>query len=308
MELRQLRYFAKVVECGSMGRAAAELGVVTSALSQQISRLESEISTRLLTRTATGATLTEAGQAFLRQAQLALRHADDAVLAARTSRLSGHVSVGLAPTTSSVLAVPFMEAMRARYPDVRVRLVESLSGHLAAMLNARQLDLAIVFQTEAAQRWSVQPLLAERLFLIAAPALPGLPDAGPVGLREAARLPLILPSRGHGLRALLDGAFARLRAEPRIAAEVDGLAALMALVRAGHGATVQPGAAATHGAGPELRIWQIRERQPTRVNMLASLSDDELSPAALAARVLLRQTAGRLVREDAWPGARLHKK
>ena len=54
MELRQLRYFAKVVECGSMGRAATELGVVTSALSQQISRLESELSTRLLTRTAAG--------------------------------------------------------------------------------------------------------------------------------------------------------------------------------------------------------------------------------------------------------------
>lgn len=307
MELRQLRYFIKVVECGSMGRAAAELGMVTSALSQQISRLESELSTRLLVRAATGTTLTEAGIAFLRQAQLTLRHADDAVLAARSSRLSGHVSVGLAPTTSSVLAVPFMDAMRARYPEVRVRLVESLSGHLANMLNARQLDLAIVFQTEAAQRWSIQPLLEERLFLIAAPTLADLPEPGPVSLRETARLPLILPSRSHGLRALLNGAFSRLRVEPHIAMEVDGLAALMALVRAGHGATLQPGAAATHGAGSALRTWQIRERQPTRANMLASLCDDELSPAGLAARVLLTQTVARLIREDAWPGARLHK-
>ncbi|WP_026349652.1 LysR substrate-binding domain-containing protein [Bordetella sp. FB-8] len=308
MELRQLRYFIKVVECGSMGRAAADLGVVTSALSQQISRLESELSTRLLIRAATGTTLTEAGMAFLRQAQLTLRHADDAVLAARSSRLSGHVSVGLAPTTSSVLAVPFMDAMRIRYPDVRVRLVESLSGHLATMLNARQLDLAIIFHTEAAQRWSIQPLLDERLFLIAAPTLADLPEPGPVSLRETARLPLILPSRSHGLRALLNGAFSRLRVEPHIAMEVDGLAALMALVRAGHGATLQPGAAATHSAGSKLRTWQIRERQPTRANMLASLSDDELSPAALAARVLLTQTVAKLVREDAWPGARLHKK
>ena len=45
MELRQLRYFVRVVELGSMGRAAAELGVVTSALSQQISRREGELST-----------------------------------------------------------------------------------------------------------------------------------------------------------------------------------------------------------------------------------------------------------------------
>jgi LysR family tcuABC transcriptional regulator len=306
MELRQLRYFAKVAECGSMGKAAAELGVVTSALSQQISRLEGELSVRLLTRTTAGAVLTEAGLAFLQQAQLALRHADDAARAARSSRLSGHVSVGLAPTTASVLAVPFMSAMRRHYPDVRVRLVESLSGHLAAMLNARLLDLAIVFQTETAQRWSVQPLVDEHLFLIASPKLPSLPPPGPVKLREAARLPLILPSGSHGLRALLNAACARLRIEPRIAIEVDGLAALMMLVRAGHGATIQPGAAVTHGGG-ELRAWQIQERQLTRSNLLASLSDDELSPAALAARVLLTQTTGELVREGLWPGARLHR-
>ena len=48
MELRQLRYFVKVVELGSLGRAALELGVGTSALSQQIAKLESELCARLL--------------------------------------------------------------------------------------------------------------------------------------------------------------------------------------------------------------------------------------------------------------------
>jgi LysR family tcuABC transcriptional regulator len=64
MELRQLRYFVKVCELRSMGRAAVELGVVTSALSQQISRLESELATRLLQRSSTGVTPTDAGLAF----------------------------------------------------------------------------------------------------------------------------------------------------------------------------------------------------------------------------------------------------
>jgi LysR family tcuABC transcriptional regulator len=52
MELRQLRYFVRVVELGSMSRAALDLNLVQSALSQQISRLEGELSTRLLQRTA----------------------------------------------------------------------------------------------------------------------------------------------------------------------------------------------------------------------------------------------------------------
>ena len=83
MELRQLRYFVRTVECGSMGRAAQELGVVTSALSQQISRLEGELATRLLQRKGTGVVPTDAGLAFLQQAQLTLRHAEQAVQAAQ---------------------------------------------------------------------------------------------------------------------------------------------------------------------------------------------------------------------------------
>ena len=65
MELRQLRYFVRTVELGSMGRAALDLGMVQSALSQQISRLEGELSTRLLQRTAKGAGADGHGQGWL---------------------------------------------------------------------------------------------------------------------------------------------------------------------------------------------------------------------------------------------------
>lgn len=64
----------------------------------------------------TGVTPTETGLAFFREAQLALRHADEAARAAQQSRLSGSVSVGLAPTTASVLGLPLMQAVRERYP------------------------------------------------------------------------------------------------------------------------------------------------------------------------------------------------
>jgi LysR family tcuABC transcriptional regulator len=307
MELRQLRYFVKVAEYGSMGRAAADLGVVTSALSQQISRLESELSTRLLIRTSSGVVPTDAGLAFLRQAQLALRHADGAARAAKASRLSGEVNVGLPATTASVLAVPFMQAMRERYPDVRVHLIESLSGYLTAMLNARQLDLAVVFRTETARRWSTLPLIEERLFLIAPQDMPGLPPEGPVRLRDIAKLPLLMPSPSHGLRLQFEASCARLRIEPNLAAEIDGLDVLMDLVRSGFGATIQPGAATVRLRGEPLAVRLITDRHLRRSNLLASVSDDELSPAALAARVLLAQTVETLVRDGAWPGATLHK-
>jgi LysR family transcriptional regulator, regulatory protein for tcuABC len=307
MELRQLRYFVKVVEFGSMGRAATELGVVTSALSQQISRLEGELSTRLLQRTSTGVLPTDAGVAFWRQAQLVLRHVDEAARAAQQARLSGHVSVGLAPSTAAVLGLPLMRAMRARYPDVRLHLIENLSGHLTQMLNARQLDLAVLFQSEAARRWSVMPLLDEALFVIGAADLPGLPAGADIRLGALGTLPLILPSGPHGLRALLNQAFQRAGLTPQVVAEIDGLALLMDAVCAGLGATIQPGSAAARLPQAGLRLVPLADDQARRPNLLVSLSDDELSPAALATRVVMTDVARTLVREGHWTGARLHE-
>lgn len=106
MELRQLRYFVRIIETGSMGRAALDLNIGVSALSQQMARTENELAIRLLQRTSRGVMPTSAGLAFYSQAQLALRHADDAVLAAREARLSGHVSVGMAPAPPLCSAYP----------------------------------------------------------------------------------------------------------------------------------------------------------------------------------------------------------
>ena len=312
MELRQLRYFVKVVEVGSISRAAMDLDLVQSALSQQITRLESELSTRLLQRTPQGVTPTEAGVAFFREAQLTLRHAEQAVRSAQQSRLTGTVSVGLAPTTAAVLGLPLMQAMRERYPDVRLHMVESLSGHLSSMLNARQLDLAILFDSpirasqhlQTARRWRVMPLIEEDIFLIAARQT--RKKSAPESLRMAQLKdePLILPTGPHGLRSTLNAAFARANITPQVTLEIDSLAMLMDAVRSGLGGTLQPWAAVARmtSEGEPLYMARITDHQVTRVNLLCGLSDDELSPAALATRVVMADCARSLVQSGAWQG------
>ncbi|CAB3649778.1 LysR family transcriptional regulator [Achromobacter pestifer] len=306
MELRQLRYFVRVVEAGSIGRAAMSIGMVTSALSQQISRLEGELSTRLLQRSASGVVPTDAGLAFFRQAQLALRHADDAVQAAQQARLAGHVSVGLPSTTAAILGAPFLQAMNERYPDIRLHLVEALSGHLSDMLNGRLLDLAIVFHAESARRWSIMPLLDEPLFLCARRDMPGVPDSDTTRLEAIAHLPLVLPSGRHGLRALVNNAFQQLGQTPRVVAEVDGLSLLMDVVQLGNAATIQPSSATARIAPGQLHMARIEDTHLFRSNLLASLSDDELSPAALAARLVLADVSRTLARDGKWAVVALH--
>ncbi|MGL5385510.1 MAG: LysR family transcriptional regulator [Serratia sp. (in: enterobacteria)] len=306
MELRQLRYFVRAVELGSMGQAALDLNIGVSALSQQISRLESELSIRLLQRTSRGIVATDAGLAFFTQAQLTLRHADDAVRAAKQARLSGHVSVGMAPSTASVLGLAFILAMRERYADIRLHVVESLSGNLAAMIKARQLDLAVVFQNKKLQTWSAIPVLEERLFLIGTQEIVGRFQGEAMTPEAFAALPLILPSQTHGLRALLNTSFARQQLELNILAEIDGLALLMDAVRQGLGATIQPGAAISRILDDNLKVIEIDNPVLSRPNFLVSLSDDELSPVGLAARVVLQSVIRQLVTQGHWPGATLY--
>lgn len=321
MELRQLRYFVRIVEMGSMSRAARELDVVQSALSQQITRLESELAVRLLQRTPRGVAPTEAGVAFFREAQLALRHADQAVRSAQQSRLSGSVSLGLAPTTATILALPLMQAMRARYPDVRLHMVESMSGHLAEMLNARALDMAVLFDSRlhgseagpagsgqarpGGRRWQVHPLIEERLFLIRSrrhPQASVLPAS--MALADLALEPLILPTGQHGLRSTLDTAFAQARFTPHVVLEVDSLSMVMAAVDAGLGSSLQPWAAMGRfeDAAQRFESALITDKDAQRTNLLCSLSEDELSPAALAARVVLVDCVRELVQSGAWSG------
>ncbi len=319
MELRQLRYFVRIVELGSMGRAAYDLGVGQSALSQQVSRLESEISTRLFVRDARGVSPTEAGNAFFREAQLILRHANRAVRAAQQSRFTGTVSIGLASTTASILGLDLITAMHERYPDVRLNLVESSSNNLAVMLNARELDFAILFDArlqlgdpQTKQRHlEARELVEEKLFWVSSKkeqhgsSLNSCNMA--VALSELQHEPLILPTHANRLRTILDNAFTHVGIFPNIAFEVDSLMVLMSAVESGQATSILPWAALLpYGDTNQRFVYrEISDLQARRKSLLFSQMEDELSPAALATRVVLTECVRRLVASERWFGALL---
>jgi LysR family tcuABC transcriptional regulator len=208
-----------------------------------------------------------------------------------------------------------MQAMRERYPDVRLHMVESLSGHLSAMLNARQLDLAVLFDLpmaggqslQSARRWSVLPLIEEDIFLISARSHRAQKSPQSLRMSQLCDEPLILPTGPHGLRSGLNVAFARAKVDPRVVMEMDSLAMLMDAVGAGLGSTLQPWSAVARipGAAERFGMARISDHQVRRVNFLCGLSEDELSPAALATRVVLADCVRTLVRSGVWLGASL---
>lgn len=307
MELKQLKYFITIVESGSLGKAAQKLDVGTSALSQQIAKLEDELCTRLLSRTSTGVTPTPAGLAFFKQAQLSLRHVQYAIEAAHSSRLTGHVSVGFSPSIASVLGIPFMQLMSERYPDIKIHLVESLSGNLTNLVNSRQLDIAIIFTQDVDANWSVQPLLKEQMFLMANRALLQQHDLenciqnGQIDLERVNRLPLVLPSQRHGLRKFLDQKVELLDVDY----EVDGLHLLMNCVSHLNMATIQPVSAHFDYLKSDICLLKVVEPELARINYLISISEEELSPASLATKVAIKICVKELINKGLWSDAEL---
>jgi len=163
----------------------------------------------------------------------------------------------------------------------------------------------VLFHAGSHQGWSLLPMLTEQLFVVAQPDAYPLPTAGGLSLNDIADLPLVLPTGSHGLRAVIDAAFFHYGYEPNVVAEVDGLSMLMDIVQAGLAATIQPGAAVVRAHDRQLLRVPLLHDKMVRRNFVASLSDDQLSPAGLAARVVLADVMRALVLDGSWPGAEL---
>ena len=311
MDTRRLRSFVKIVDTGSLTRAAAILHVAQPALSQQVAALEAQFGQRLLIRSKRGVAPTEAGRALYRHAQLILRQVAQAQsdVAQSGSQLSGLVSVGLAPySTGGELALPLLRLVRARYPRIVLHINENFGGVISEMVMTGRMDMAVIYEPGAIRGVTFKPMFEEAL-VVAVPAtipVPGSVDS-PVPLAALAGVPLMLPSRIHTIRQAVEAAFARARIEPTLIAEIESVATLGSALASGLGATILPASTARRvaaGAGVTLR----RIAKPEiRVKVSLCTADQlAISDAALAVQDLLFELVDTLAAEPGEGIARRH--
>lgn len=307
VDLRQLRYFAQIVESGSLSKASRQLFIAQPALSQQLSKLEDEVGKPLLNRSSKGVAPTDNGLALYHHARFMLRQLDQALSIARkeTGALQGMVSIGLPATTVSALGLPLVRRIRERYPNILINVVEGMSGHLGQMMRMGQLDLAVLFSADVAPDATVEPLLEEELFVML-PRHSALvaPRRSSLTIAEAAALPLILPTATHGLRRRIAAEFEQRNLIAQVVAEIDSLSLLMTCVYDGMAATIKPMAAVylERARGREWRALAISDAHMSRRNYLYSLPPQRLSAAAGAVAAEMKQTALGLIESGAWTG------
>jgi LysR family nitrogen assimilation transcriptional regulator len=307
MEIRQLRYFVRIVDLGSLSKAAADLYVAQPALSKQIASLEAELKASLLVRSPRGVTPTEAGIAFYRQAQSLLRQlarVPDEVRSADASP-SGVVAVGMPYSASNILAPALVAAVRERLPGIRLAITEEGSGYLEGLLAGGRLDLSLLYERDRpSPQIEERPLLVEELFLVTKAG-----GKGDVALADTAKQRFILPGPANSTRQVVEKAFAKAGLRLELAAEVDGPWTTKAMVAEGLGATVLSRSALyPEKAGSGFSVRRIVRPALTRAMNLCVRRGETLARAPAVVAEVLEGVAGRLIERGGWRGAVLARR
>lgn len=181
-----------------------------------------------------GVTLTEAGKRLLAHGRGLLQQAQRARQDLEDHRGApvGRLAIGVPPSVGRLLTLPLVEAFRARLPKASITMVEGLSTYVLEWLVQGRIDCAVVYNVTPAPNVDLQPVLQERLYLVSArPAgHRGTTADKEVTLAEVAQCELVIPSRPHSMRMLLEASMASTGLKPRIGLEIESVPAILDLV------------------------------------------------------------------------------
>jgi LysR family nitrogen assimilation transcriptional regulator len=291
MDLRQLRYFVRIVELKSFTKAAEQLGIAQPSLGLQIRKLEDELETQLLERHSRGIEPTEAGLLLFEEAQALLERAQrtkQAILDMKGPP-RGKVALGMVPTVNALLSAALVTRAAAELPQVSLSIAEQLSMVLIEWIADDRLDMALAYRQPKARGILFEPVLQENLFFIGRSEKMGPADE-PITLKEAAAHPLILPSTAHGLRQLLESGAESAGVALQVLTEVQSVPGVRALAQQGVGYTVLPyGAVKREIAAGILTARRIVEPEVAPVLCLMQAERHRPTKAETALRGLIKQ-------------------
>jgi DNA-binding transcriptional LysR family regulator len=280
MELRHLRTIAAVARHGSFTKAAEELYLAQSAISQQIRRLEQELGVEVFRRTSRRVELTDEGRVILGYAQRVLAEVDGlhSELEELTGLLRGKLRIGGVYPTGPYDLFGMLADFRAEHPGVAIHMVEDTQEGVLEALRADELDCAFTaLNPDALGNEFAATLLWEEEIVVALPAGHPLCRRAEVTFEELAAEDLIAYRENSALRRRLERAMADSGLEPRNAFICTEMGAVRGLASKGLGIAVMPRSIAEQ-PGPPI---ELRPIGPARLTW----------PIALVWRASRRQTA-----------------
>lgn len=159
MELYQLRTFLMIASQGNLTRAAKRLHASQPAVSAHIKGLEGELGVQLFQRTPKGMVLTEAGEKLRRHAKRVMETVEEMKHEAANLQgiVQGDLRIGINTDPSTLRIAELFSCMRAEYPQLRIHLLQAMSGEVLEKMENDELDAGFIFGSPLQERlFSVQ--------------------------------------------------------------------------------------------------------------------------------------------------------
>lgn len=167
MNLKSLKAFVEVAQRGHFGKAASHLGMTQSGLSQLVKTLEKQVGAQLMYRTTRSASLTEAGEVFLRNARELIdsHHLADQRMAHFLHGEVGTVRLGFV-ASAALGIIPRMAArLQQVAPGIKLSLREMTSDEQIPRLKAGEIDVGVMREIQEYSGLTIEPLEVEPLRL-----------------------------------------------------------------------------------------------------------------------------------------------
>lgn len=240
LSLRLLRVFVAVAHRQSFTRAAEQLGLTQPGVSKSIRELERQCGARLVERTPTGVTLTEAGTVLLGHARTMLaeeRAAEESMHALRgLSR--GSLRIGASSTIATYILPSFVQQFSVQHPAIELTLQTARSRAVAGALVEQQLDIGLIeAPVPEDSRLKIVPWRDDELVVVAAPSHPLAPQA-PIPLSALANEMLVLRERGSGTRRIVLDMLKARGVVPHRTLGADSVESIKHLVASGLGLSI----------------------------------------------------------------------
>ena len=191
MTLQQLEYFLAAARHRSFSAAAQALHMAQPSLSEQIRRLEAELGSPLFIRGRRGLELTEAGRLLQPHAERTLAAAQEAGDSVREVRelAAGTATFGTFGNAPYYLLSDLVQDFRARYPNVRVRLIGQNSSEVADAVRDGHLEAGLIVLPIDDRGLDIEPAIDDELLYLSAD-----PEhtREPMTIERLAEAPLIL--------------------------------------------------------------------------------------------------------------------
>lgn len=204
MELRQLEYFCKIADTGSVSEAARRLNMAQPPLSYQIRRLEEELNVKLLSRSSRGVELTEAGRLLYRRAGSLLEYARSTRDEVSESGKKRVLRMGITSTTVPTI-LPAITRYARSHPDVNFEVRDGASMTLLQHLLDGIIDVSVARTPLRLDEVEALTLGSEGMIVVSPPDQQ-VEREGEIALDDLTDCPLILYRR---YEELIMSAFAR---------------------------------------------------------------------------------------------------